>query len=68
MERDLLKTLRRRQVFLSVFSGLSSKIFYFIYPKQLTQENYGIVESQEKRALCMPLLESATDFIKMCHV
>ena len=27
---------------------LSSKIFNFICPKQLTQENYGIVESTEK--------------------
>ena len=48
---------------------LSSKIFNFIYPKQLTRENYGIVESKEKRELCMPLHESATDYIKiMCHV
>ena len=58
--------------FLSVFPGLSSTVansVQFYLSRQLTQENHGIVESKEKRELCMHLLDSATDYIKiMRHV
>ena len=77
MERDfvwivrgvvyIITERRRRQVFLSVFFGLSSTVFYL--SRQLTQENHGIAESKEKRELCMHLFDSATDYIKiMRHV
>ena len=58
---------RRRQVFLSVFSGLSSTVFSFIYQDNLL--NHGIVKSKEMRELCMHLVDSATEYIKiMRHV
>ena len=36
----------------------------FHLSRQLTRENHGIVESKEKRELCIHLLHSATNYIK----
>ena len=42
--------------FLSVFLGCNQQCSVFL-ARQLTQENHGIVESKEKRELCMHLLD-----------
>ena len=60
---------RRRQVFPECLFWVVFNSVQFYLSRQLTQENHGIVESKEKRELCMHLLDSATDYIKiMRHV
>ena len=60
---------RRRQVFPGCFFWAVFNSVHFYLSRQLTQENHGIVESKEKRELCIHLLHSATDYIKiMRHV
>ena len=60
---------RRRQVFpVCLFCVVFNRVQFYL-SRQLTQENHGIVESKEKRELCMHLLYSANDYIKiMRHV
>ena len=59
----------RRQVFVECLFWVVFYSVQFYLSRQLTQENHGIVESKEKRELCMHLLDSATDYIKiMRHV
>ena len=58
-----------RQVFPECHFWVVFNSVRFYLSRQLTQENHGIVESKEKRELCMHLLDSATDYIKiMRHV
>ena len=60
---------RRRQVFPGCLFWVVFNSVQFYLSRQLTQENHGIVESKEKRELCMHLLDSAADYIKiMRHV
>ena len=71
MERDLLKTRRRRQVFPNkcIFWVVFKNFILFIQNNLLKRATALCIVSKEKRELCMPLLESATDFIKTwCHV
>ena len=56
---------RRRQVFLECLFWVVFNSVEFYLSRQLTQENYGIVKSKEKRELCMHVLDSATDYIKI---
>ena len=57
---------RRRQVFPQCLFWVVFNSIQFYLSRQLTR---GIVESKEKRELCMHLLDSATDYIKiMRHV
>ena len=60
---------RRRQVFPEWLFWVVFNSVQFYLSRQLTQENHGIVESKEKRELCMHLLDSATYYVKiMRHV
>ena len=60
---------RRRQVFPECLFWVVFNSVQFYLSRQLTQENHGIVEFKEKRELCIHLLDSATDYIKiMSHV
>ena len=70
MERDLLKTRRRRQVFPKCIFWVVFKNFILFIQNNLLKRAMALcIVSNEKIELCMPLLESATDFIKtMCHV
>ena len=63
METDFVS--RRRQVFPECLFWVVFNSVQFYLSRQLTQENHGIVESKEKRELCMHLLDSATDYIKI---
>ena len=56
---------RRRQVFPECLFWVVFNSVQFYLSRQLTQENHGIVESKEKRELCMHLLDSVTDYIKI---
>ena len=60
---------RRRQVFSWCLFWVVFNSVQFYLSRQLAQENHGIVESKAKRELCMHLLDSSTDYIKvMRHV
>ena len=72
----IMKGLNRQRGRLYNWKASSSNFFWvsflgclqqcsFYLSIQLTQENHGIVESKEKRELCMHLLDSATDYIKI---
>ena len=56
---------RRRQVFPWCLFWVVFNSVQVYLSRQLTQENHGIVESKEKRELCMHLFDSATDYIKI---
>ena len=60
---------RRRQVFPECLFWVVFNSVQFYLSRQLTQENHGIVEFKEKSELCIHLLDSETDYIKiMSHV
>ena len=67
METDFVS--RRRQVFRECLFWVVFNSVQFYLSRQLTEENHGIVEFKEKRELCIHLLDSATEYIKiMSHV
>ena len=55
----------RSQVFPECHFWVVFNSVQFYLSRQLAQENHGIVESKEKRELCMHLLDSSTDYIKI---
>ena len=60
---------RPRQVFSGCLFWVVCNNVQFYLSRQLAQENHGLMESKAKRELCMHLLDSATDYIKiMRHV
>ena len=59
---------RRRQVFPECLFWVVFNSVQFYLSRQLTQENHGIVEFKEKRELCIHLLNSATDYIKIMRL
>ena len=56
---------RRRQVFPGCLFWVVFNSVQFYLSRQLTQEKHGVVQSKEKRELCMHLLDFATDYIKI---
>ena len=66
IDRDVVYTERRcRQVFPECLFWVVFYSVQFYLSRQLTQEKHGIVESKEKRELCMYLLDFTTDYIKI---